>query len=237
MDPTTQATPDALVRAEAHLVHLTRGGPDGTLERWRAHCPALVDAPISAPCQLKAWLRRLPTEEADAVLRGLVAAAQERDPAALLAVVACLAPGIRALARRAHVTVEEAVSEVALRVLDYPYVRRRAVAAGLLLDARNRLHRLHQRQQKTCPLDEGLVRSPAETGDPEAARSPVHRVVQLVCQAHRQGLLDRTDTELILRTRVAGHRIAQLAAGFGLTPSAAYQRRSRAEARLAQAVA
>jgi hypothetical protein len=58
-----------------------------------------------------------------------------------------------------------------------------------------------------------------------------------VCQAHRQGLLDLTEAELIIHTRLNGHQVKPVAALLGLSPSAAYQRRSRAEARLVQLVA
>jgi hypothetical protein len=62
-------------------------------------------------------------------------------------------------------------------------------------------------------------------------------VVQLVCQAHRDGILNRTDAHLILHTRIGGHHVKPIATELGLSTTAAYQRRSRAEARLAELVA
>ena len=233
---------DALSRTEAHLAILTRGREQHVLNRWRGFCPDLADADIDAPTELRAWVHRLPTERADRVLRHLVLAAQQQDAAALLAVIACLAPGIRALAARATITCNEAVSEVAVGILDYPVERRNSIAAGLLLDARNRLHRSRQRRLRMCPYDESTVpeaRSTVNPGndDPREVTPPAQRIVQLVCQAHQQGILNRVDAELILHTRVAGHRVKPVANELGLSTTAAYQRRSRAEARLAHLVA
>lgn len=228
-----RAYPDALSRSETHLALLGRECERTTIDRWRMHCTTLDDA-VASPSTIPVWLRRLPTAVADEVLRDLVAMAQDEDPVALLTVVVCLAPGIRALAARSRVPTDEVVSEVALGILDFPYRRRGVVAAGLLLDARNRIHRAHQRAARFCPLDDSRV-PPHDLAEPTLAAT--ERIVQLVCQAHRQGLLDRTDAELILCTRVAGHRVKPLAGRLGLTPSAAYQRRSRAEARLAALVA
>lgn len=228
MDSTT---PDALSRTEAHLAMLTRGRERRTLDRWRRSCAELSDAAITAPSQLKSWVHQLPTHLADRVLRHLVTAAQKQDAAALLAVVVCLTPGIRALAARASISCDEAVSEIALGILDYPVERRNSVAAGLLLDARNRLHRSKQRHRRLCPLDDATEVS---SSDPIP---PAQRIVQLVCQARRQGILNHTDARLILHTRIAGHRVKPIANELGLTATAAYQRRSRAEARLADLVA
>ena len=73
----------------------------------------------------------------------------------------------------------------------------------------------------------------AEAKPPTGTR----RILDLVCQAHRKGLLDRTEVRLIIDTRLGGHRVKPIAQRLGLSPSAAYQRRSRAEARLVQLVA
>jgi DNA-directed RNA polymerase specialized sigma24 family protein len=232
--------PDALNRTEAHLTMLSRGRDRQVLVRWRRRSPELAQADISTVGELKAWVHQLPTERAEGILRHLVTAAQTGDHVALLAVIVCLAPGIRSLAARATITCEEAVSEIALGVLDYPVERRSSVAAGLLLDARNRLHRNARRQSRNCPLDDSAVAAvhrPAVPDDPQEARPPAQRIVQLVCQAHREGILNRTDAQLILHTRIAGHRVQPIATDLGLSTTAAYQRRSRAEARLSELVA
>lgn len=233
-------TGDALNRTEAHLTMLVRGRELRVLGRWRQRCPELAQAGIRTVGELKGWVHQLPTERADQVLRHLVAAAQAEDAAALLAVIVCLGPGIRSLAARTGITCDEAVSEIALGILDFPVERRSSVAAGLLLDARNRLHRSARRQSRTCPLDDATVaetRRPPVHEDPQEARPPAQRIVQLVCQAHRQGILNHTDARLILHTRIAGHNVKPIATELGLSTTAAYQRRSRAEARLSELVA
>jgi DNA-directed RNA polymerase specialized sigma24 family protein len=237
MDWTTPATTtrgtDALSRTEHHLRLVTRGREQTTLTRWQTGYPPLADAPITAPHQLRAWLRQLPTRHADGVLGHLVRHAQHGDPAALLAVVVCLEPGLRNLVHRTSITTDEAVSEIALGILGYPVDRRTSIAGGLLLDARNRLYRAARRHALTEPWDDDTAHPPAD-GELGTAAPPAQRIVQLVCDAHREGLLDHTEARLILDTRLGGHKVKPVADILGLSPSAAYQRRSRAEARLVQ---
>lgn len=224
---------DALGRSESHLDLLTRGQERTTLGRWRSRCPQLAHAPIAGPTEVKEWLRHQPALDVDAVLRCLAYEAQGGDQAALLVLVACLSPGIRSLATRTGITIDEAVSELVVGILEYPVARRSSVAGGLLLDARNRLHRHHQRSRKMQPIDQhpGVAHVP----DERDATPPAQQIVQLVAQAHRDGVINQTDAELIIHTRVGGHQVRPIAQQLGLSPSAAYQRRTRAEARLAMA--
>jgi DNA-directed RNA polymerase specialized sigma24 family protein len=229
----TATTSDALRRAEHHLHLVTRGRERATLDRWRTGCAELAGAPVSAPSQVQGWLRRAPTRLADRVLGELVRHAQRGDSAALLTAIICLGPGLRALTARTGVTVDEAVSEIAMGILSYPVDRRSSVAGGLLLDARNRIHRAGLRSRRTDPLTDDETAHPVAGGELGTTVPPAQRIVQLVCDAHREGLLDRTEARLILDTRLGGHKVKPVADILGLSPSAAYQRRSRAEARLA----
>jgi len=230
-DPRTIS--DALSRSESHLDAMTRGDEHSTLERWQSRCPELAFAPISSPAEMKGWLRHQSPLVAGAVLRCLTCEAQAGDQAALLMLVCCLSPGIRALASRTRISVDEAVSELVVGILEYPVARRSSIAGGLLLDARNRIHRHHQRGRRMSPIDQhpGL----AHVADDRDTTPPAQRIVQLVCQAHKDGVINQTDAELIIHTRVGGHQVRPIAQQLGLSPSAAYQRRNRAEARLAHA--
>lgn len=229
------APDDTLTRLERHLHHVPRSVARRTMMRWRATCPALHAAGLARPSQVRAWLGQMPPPATDGILAHLVRHAQGGDDAAVLVVLACLGPGIRALAHRTGSTVDEIVSEVTVRLLDFPVDRRTSIAGGLLLDARNRLHRAAQRASRTQPLDDTAhPEAPGELGDPT---SPTRGAVRLVCQAHRDGLIDHTDTQLILHTRIAGHPVKPVADHLGLSPSAAYQRRQRAETRLLALVA
>lgn len=231
------ADPDALASTERHLRLITRGCEAETLRRWGARCTPLSDAGLAAPTEVKQWLRSLPTKAADAVLGRLVGFAQRGDSPALLTVIVCLGPGIRNLANRTSVTTDEAVSEIALGILDYPLERRTSVAGGLLLDARNRLYRAARRAARSEPFDDDDASHPAAPGELGTTVPPAQRIIQLVCQGCRAGLLDHTEAQLIIDTRLNGHRVKPVAEELGLTPSAAYQRRSRAEARLTVLVA
>jgi hypothetical protein len=233
---TAGAGADALARTELHLRLASRGrAAQRTIIRWASACPELSVSGLRSPGQIVGWMRRLPTDRADRVLGRLVGHAQRNDHAALLAVLACLAPGIRSLAARMAANLDEVVSEVTLGILVYPVDRRSSVAGGLLLDARNRLHRAAQRAARTQPLDE--ADHPEAPGELGHLAAPGQRAVQLVCQAHREGLIDHTDAQLILHTRIAGHPVKPVARRLGLSPSAAYQRRHRAETRLTTLVA
>jgi hypothetical protein len=250
MDPTTTTTAivpddlaaqpattrnDPLTGIERHLQLVPRSQAHRTMIRWRTTIPEVHTAGLRVPSQLKGWLRRLPTQTADRVLGQLVRHAQHGDGTALLTVLSCLTPGIRNLAARVPNTLDEVVSEVALGILDFPVDRRTSIAGGLLLDARNRLHRAAQRTARTRPIDE--ADHPEAPGDLGHQPPPDQRAIQLVCQAHHQGLIDNTEAQLIIHTRVAGHPVKPIAHHLGLTPSAAYQRRQRAESRLLELVA
>lgn len=235
---------DSLTRAEEQLDLITRGREHATLRRWRDASADLADAAISRPGQLRGWLRSCPTPLADEVLRSLVRLAQRGDATALLAVLVCLAPGIRTLSRRTGVTLDEAMSEVTLGVLEYPYARRRSVASGLLLDARNRISRSARRTPPPAPVDEntspfvadreGDVHPPGEQFDDPRMGGPTtaERILTLICEAHRRNILNHDDAQLLVDTRLGGEEVGPAAARLGISPAAAYQRRTRAERRL-----
>lgn len=233
---------DSLGRAEEQLDVLTRGREQAILRRWRGASAELKAAAISRPGQLRGWLRTRPSPLADEALRGLVRLAQRGDATALLGVLVCLAPGIRALARRTGVSLDEAMSEVTVGVLEFPYARRRSVAGGLLLDARNRISRSARRAP--VPVDEtsspyvagsdGEVRQPGGASGGSSTEGPTaaERILALICEARRKNILDQDEAQLIVDTRLSGERVGPAAARLGISPAAAYQRRTRAERRL-----
>jgi DNA-directed RNA polymerase specialized sigma24 family protein len=232
--------PDALAAAERHLRLLTKGCEQETLRQWGARrlpLASLAAAGVTGPADVRGWLRSLPSSAADAVLGPLVGLAQDSDSPALLTVIVCLGPGIRTLAVRTGVRTDEAMSEVALGILDFPWERRRSIAGGLLLDARNRLYRAARRAARSEPFGDDDGNHPAAPGELGTTTPPAQRIIQLVCQGRRAGLLDPTEAQLIIDTRLNGHRVKPVAEELGLTPSAVYQRRSRAEARLTALVA
>jgi hypothetical protein len=225
------AVADALGRTERHLSTISRTDGRAVVDRWRAGCSDLSAAPGTTPAELPGWLRGEPAETANRVLGHLVGRAQSGEQLALVVVLACLAPGIRALAGRTGVRVDEVVSEVTVGAMTFAVERRTSVAGGLLLDARNRLGRAARRTGRTEPLDDE-ARHPVAPGELGRVVPVAQQVVQIVCQAHREGLVDGTEARLILDTRVGGHGVRPIARRLGLTPTAAYQRRTRAEARL-----
>lgn len=244
------AVSDSLAVLESQLTRLTRRREQATLERWRDACAPLGAQRFTRLTQLRDWLHKQPTRTADEVLRSLVTLAQQGDATALAAVLVCLAPGIRALARRSQVTLDEAFSDVAVRVLEYPVARRRSVAGGILLDARNRLSRQRRRAPQpvgdvatlvntgganvTATSGEGMTASRLAEGAATAKHplSAAERILRLVCEARRDEALTHDDAQLIVDTRINGQRMAPAAARLGISRDAAYQRRARAESRL-----
>lgn len=244
------AVSDSLAVLESQLTRLTRRREQATLERWRDVCEPLGAQRFTRLTQLRDWLHKQPTRRADEVLRSLVTLAQKGDATALAAVLVCLAPGIRALARRSQVTLDEAFSDVAVRVLEYPIARRRSVAGGILLDARNRLSRQRQRAPQPVGDVATLIHgggADSTTGPGEAAAgfrvaegagaakhplSAAERILRLVCDARQDEALTHDDAQLIVDTRINGQRMAPAAARLGISRDAAYQRRARAESRL-----
>jgi hypothetical protein len=237
---------DALGRTERHLSIVSRTQGRDAVDRWCTGCPDLAgsgtstgtgttDDPRSAgtmtAAEVPGWLHDQPTDTANRVLGHLVGVAQSGDQLALVVVLVCLGPGIRTLAARTGVRVDEVVSEVALGAMTFPVARRTSVAGGLLLDARNRLGRAARRAGRTEPLGDEAAH-PVAPGELGTVVPAAQQVVQIVSQAHRDGVVDRTEARLILDTRVGGHGVRPVAHRLGLTPTAAYQRRTRAEKRL-----
>jgi hypothetical protein len=232
---------DALGRTERHLSTVSRARGHDAVDRWRAGCPDLAGADTRTgtdagtagmtAAELPGWLHDQPADVAHRVLGHLVGMAQSGDQLALVVVLVCLGPGIRALAARTGVRVDEVVSEVALGAMTFPVARRTSVAGGLLLDARNRLGRAARRAGRTEPLGDEAAH-PVAPGELGTVVPAAQQVVQIVSQAHRDGVVDRTEARLILDTRVGGHGVRPVAHRLGLTPTAAYQRRTRAEKRL-----
>lgn len=218
------------------------------IERWAGRAPDLGHPAVTAPADVPRWLARQPRHVTDAVLAALVGLAQEGDPLAFTCVLVCLRPGACRLIASLPVTEGEVVSELALRLSDYPVARRpRAVAGGILLDVRNRLCRAARRAGREMPSGAGLppvladavhaprprVASPTGTGPVDTVeRSAGDTLVDVVAAAHRAGALSAGDASLILRWRLLDEPPHVTARRHGTSPSAAKKRRQRAEARL-----
>ncbi len=176
---------------------------------------------------------RRDAERADGILRALAAMASDDDLAARTLLQA-LMPGLVHLARTTGnddpAALDELISLAWERIRTYPTSREGAVAGNVLLDVRKR-YRAHRRIEAPGEWAEMVADPPSSTPTPEddvIARS----VFEQLRAAERQGLVSHAAVTAIVRTRVRGEALVDLASEQGTSPAALGQRRWRAECRL-----
>jgi hypothetical protein len=184
--------------------------------------------------EVEAHVRSAGPEDADALLLALVRLAVDGDGLAARVLLQLLLPGTRNLARRwwALGDHEEraaaAVTAVWQRICRYPVVRRPGrVAANILMDAARELRR---------SLPRVVVSLSDEPGpEPHRAEHAAVELAEVLLDAVDDGVLDRDDAMLIARSRIAGHRVADIAAHRQLSGRTLWDRRQRAEQALVAA--
>jgi DNA-directed RNA polymerase specialized sigma24 family protein len=159
---------------------------------------------------------------ADACLQPLARLAPT-DTLAARTLLQAVLPGIRALVGRSSALapqedlVATAVGEAWARIVTYPVSSRpERIAANVLLDAQQRIHRASRPPLPPRALDSG------PQGDFD--------IVDFLDLAHRA--LSESQATLILRTRLGGVPVREVAAEAGCTPAAVRERRRRAERQL-----
>jgi len=192
--------------------------------------------------ELQLYVRSAQPADADRILLALVARAVDDDALAARVLLQLLLPGTRNLARRWWALGDHderaaaAVSAVYGRIRTYPIVRRPGrVAANILMDAARELRRAVPRVVATLTPDPAL-----HADHRPDDRSSTHAAVELaevLSDAVDEGVLEARDAQLIARSRIAGHRVADIARHNNLGTRAMWDRRQRAEAKLATAFA
>jgi hypothetical protein len=201
-----------------------------TLIRWSRSHPALTGlADFAALLE-----RRRDPVVANDVLAALAALAPDDELAARVLLQAMI-PGLVRLAQTAGwddpSAIDELVSLAWERIRTYPMSRNGSVAANVLWDCRKRYrrHRLIE-APRSIPLDDADVVEP--TGD-VVEQAVIGRVVlDELCAARRDGVISDGALELIVRTRLDGESLGELAAERAVTVHRLAQRRWRAERRL-----
>jgi len=201
---------------------------------WAARCPALLASGVALPAEIPGWVSE--RGAGSDLFRVLVESAQGGDGWALSTLLVCLGRGLCGLAGQIGVPVDEVVSEATLVVLDFPFARRRTVPGQLLLDTRKRFSRVGERERlRETPSGDTRVLDDREApGDLGVDSSAADRLSGLVVRAWRRGVLAEDLARLVLETRVWGVSVNDAAARRGITAKAVYDRRQRAEARLAE---
>lgn len=189
--------------------------------------------------EIERYVRASTPEEADRILLALVTRVVDHDDElAARVLLQLLMPGTRNLARRwwALGDPEEraaaAVCAVYNRIRTYPLARRPGrVAANVLLDAARELRRSLPRVVATPTAE--IVATP----DPAADRNAAHELAEVLADAVADGVIDLRDARLIAHTRIAGRRVQDIARDDRLGSRGLWDRRQRAERRLAVAFA
>lgn len=173
---------------------------------------------------------------APALLSALAALAPDDDLAAR-ALLQALIPGLVRLARSTGnddaAALVELVSLAWERIRTYPATRQGSVAGNVLLDVRKRYrqHRLIE-----APTTPGLVDTEPVDGRSCSPEDIVlgRLLIEDLDRARRQGVVTAPMLGVIMRTRLGGEQLAEIAAEQHIDSHVLCQRRWRAERRLRQ---
>lgn len=166
------------------------------------------------------------------MLKALAWLAPEDDIAARTLLQAVI-PGLVTMAGRVgnddNSAVDEMISLAWERIRTYPPQRTGSVAANILLDVRKRYRRhRHIEAPTSVELREDLADRQASTEDQVLSRL----LVAQLAAAQRLGVMSPTVLATILRTRLGGERLADIAAEQRISAQLLCHRRWRAEVRL-----
>jgi hypothetical protein len=196
---------------------------------------------------LERHVRTADPADADRILLALVTRVVDHDDhLAARVLLQLLLPGTRNLARRWWALGDHderaaaAVGAVYDRIRTYPLARRPGrVAANILLDAARELRRSVPRLAMVVTPDPAVHDRRAEDrSDGGGGAGPAHAALELAAaleDAVEAGVIDRRDAQLIAQSRIGGRRIADLAAHHRVGSRTLWDRRHRAEQRLAAA--
>lgn len=126
--------------------------------------------------------------------------------------------------------IDELVSLAWMRIRTYPSHRRGAVASNVLLDVSKQYFHL-----KDPDAPEMLSRPPFDrpVGPPEPEQVMCDAVIiDKLVAAKDDGVVSDVALVTILRTRVAGETLIDVAADLGMSPDAIWRRRTQAEEQL-----
>lgn len=126
--------------------------------------------------------------------------------------------------------VDELVSMAWMRIRTYPSCRRGAVAPNVLLDVRKQYFRMKDPDAPET-LAHPLFDRPEGPPSPENLMCDTV-ILEKLAAAKDHGVVSNSGLVAILRTRVAGETLIEVAADLGISPDAIWRRRTHAEEQL-----
>jgi hypothetical protein len=193
--------------------------------------------------ELEHHVRGADPAAADRILLALVTRTiDDDDPLAARVLLQMLLPGTRNLARRWWSLGDDderaaaAVAAVYGRIRRYPLARRPGkIAANVLLDAARDLRRAVPPTATFAMADPTvLVR---DNGGADLPVGAAAELAEVLSDAVAAGMLQMSEARLIAQTRIAGARIADIATHTQIGRRTLWDRRQRAEQRLASRAA
>lgn len=212
------------------------------LRRWADREPALAGCQDLHQLHAEVHDRSRP-EAADRRLAALIRWAAIDGGDDLLAartVLQLLLPGAVRLSQQVRSMVPEpgeelpvVVSELTVGIRTFPWQRRpRRIAANLLLDARQRISRRHERHRREVTIGLDPYPRPPAVHDGHA----VAELQDLIGWAVRTEVLTIFEARLLVAWHVAQLPMSKLVAAFGKSRSALFQSRALAESKLRHAL-
>lgn len=237
-----------LQRLNAEWHHLA-GSPAtaAALQRWTRHEPAL--AGVTDLHTLHDVVHdRDHWHRADTILAALTRLAAvdgHNDPLAARVLLQLLVPRAAALSRHlagiigdydtAQATV---LSELAIGIRTFPWQRRpRAIAANLLLDAKQRIIRSRRRNRHETPTGLAIDAQVSDLATADNTDTGLLAVRELLTRACRTGIIDTFEANLLFAHHALDIPISQLVPQLGKSRSSLYAIRADAEKRLRKALA
>lgn len=213
-------------------------GAREALGRWAGRHPVFKGAD-----DLGAVLRR---RRNPVMARGILTALAALAPSDALAartLLQALLPGLLCLAGTAASgdpnAPEEMLGFAWERIRTYPPTRKGSVAGNVLLDVRKDYRRQHRVEAQ---VESGLAEGTLGTRGPSPEDVVVgcltlHELIEDLAVAHRGGVISRDALHLIVRTRVGGETLGEVAADTNVAAKVLKVRRWRAEQKLRQELA
>lgn len=188
--------------------------------------------------EVEHYVRKASAADADRVLLALVARATDGDALAARVLLQLLLPGTRTLARRwwalgdSDERAAAAVTAVYQRIRNYPLERRPGrVAANVLMDAARELRKAVPQRVLTLAADphELIGSSGRRPWRDLPTPHPADELADILHEAVEEGIIAAEDAAVVARSRIHGHRLADIGVERDMSERTVYSHRQRAE--------